>query len=63
MIAPHYGKQPARIGERTLFDVFYPSAVYADRNLMLGLTGNGTCMAADTLSVIDNEAKIHNGTS
>ena len=61
MIAPHYAKKPTRVGESSLLDVFDPSAIYADRHFMLGFTGDGTRMAADTLSVIDNEAKIHNG--
>ena len=61
MIAPHYGKQPAGIGKSSLLNIFDPSTVYANRNFMLGLAGDGTRMAADTLSVIDDEAKIHNG--
>jgi hypothetical protein len=63
VVAPHYGKQPACIGKSSLFDVFDPGAVYSDRHFVLGLARDGTRMAADTLSVIDNEAKIHNGTT
>ena len=59
MVAPHHGKQPASIGKCPLFDVLYPRAVYADGDLVLGLAGYGTCMAADAFSVVDYEAKIH----
>ena len=53
MVAPHYGKQPAGVWERSLFDVFHPGAVNADGNFMLCLARNGTGMAADALSVVD----------
>ena len=63
MVAPHYGKQPTRIRESPLFDVFDPGAVYAYWHLVLGLACDGTRMTADTLSVIDHEAIIHNRTT
>jgi len=59
MVTPHYRKQPSSVGKSALFDVFYPSAVNTDRHLVLGFTGYGACMAADALSVVDYEAKIH----
>lgn len=61
MIASHYGKQTARVGKCTLFDIFDPRAVNADGHFVFGLAGDGTRMAADALSVIYNEAEIHNG--
>ena len=59
MIAPHDRKQPSCIGKCSLFDVFYPGAIYADRHLVLGLAGDRAGVAADALSVVDYEAKIH----
>jgi hypothetical protein len=61
MIAPHYRKKAPRIRETSLFNILYPRTINADRNLMFGFAGNGARVAADALSVIDNEAKIHNG--
>jgi hypothetical protein len=59
MVTTHYRKQPARVGKRALFDVLYPSPVNTDRHFMLGLAGNSAGVAADALSVVDYEAKIH----
>jgi len=61
VVAPHHREQSPCVGKGSLFDVFDPSAVYANWNLMLGLARHGARMAADTLPVIDYEAKIHRG--
>jgi hypothetical protein len=59
VVASHYRKQPARVGKGALFDVLDPSAIYADRHLVFGLTGDSARMAADAFTVVDNEAEIH----
>ena len=61
MVTAHYRKKASRIRESSLLDVLYPRAINTDRHLVFGLAGNGTRMAPDALSIIDNEAKIHNG--
>lgn len=59
VIAAHHAEQPSRIGKLALLDVFDPSAVHADRHLVLGLTCHGARVAADTLSVVDDKAVVH----
>lgn len=59
VIATHHRKKPPRIGESSFFNIFDPRAVDPDGDFMLGFTRNSTGMTADTLSVIDDEAKIH----
>ncbi|HNU06961.1 MAG TPA: hypothetical protein PKO33_04280, partial [Pyrinomonadaceae bacterium] len=59
VIAPHDGKKPPRVGKLAFFDVFDPGAVDADGDLVLGFAGNGAGVAADALSVVDYEAKVH----
>jgi len=59
VIAPHDRKEPPRIGESSLLDVFDPGAVDADRNLMLRLTCDRASVAADTFTVVDYETEIH----
>ena len=59
VIAPHHGKQPSGVGKLSLLDVLYPRTVYTDRNFVLSLAGDSTGMAADTLTVVDNESEVH----
>lgn len=59
MITSHHRKQATRVGECSFLYVFDPGAVNADGNFVFGLACNGTRMAADALSVVDYEAKIH----
>jgi hypothetical protein len=59
VVTPHHRKQTTSVRESALLDVLYPSAVNADRNFVFRLARNGARMAADALSVVDYEAKIH----
>ena len=59
MIAAHHAEKSARIGKSSLLDVLDPGTVYADRHFVFRFARNCTSMAADTLSVIDDEAVIH----
>jgi hypothetical protein len=59
MIAPHDRKQATGIWESPLFYVLDPRAVHSDRYLMFCLARHGAGVAADALSVVDYEAKIH----
>lgn len=59
MITAHHAEQSSRVGERSLLDVLYPGAIYADRYFVLGFARNRARMAADTLAVIDDEAEVH----
>ena len=59
MIAPHYRKQPPRVGKRPFLDIFDPGAIYANRDLVFSFTGNSAGVTTDTFSVVDYEAIIH----
>ena len=59
VIAPHYGEQPSSIWKTSLLDVLHPRTVNPYGHLVLGLACNSAGMAADTLSVIDDEAVVH----
>ncbi len=58
MVATHDRKQTLRIWERALFDVFDPSPIYADWDLVFGFAGNRTSVAANTATIIDDETVI-----
>jgi hypothetical protein len=51
------------MGELTLLDIFHPGAIYTDGSLMLCLAGHGAGMAADALSIVDNEPEIQSSSS
>jgi hypothetical protein len=59
VVAPHYGKESARVWEFTFFDVFDPSAVHADGNFVFGLARDCASVASDAFAIIDYEAVIH----
>jgi hypothetical protein len=59
MVTPHDAEGAVRIGEVTLLDVLDPSAIDANRCVVLGLASHGAGMTADTLSIIDDERVIH----
>jgi len=59
VIAPHHREQSSCVGKLAFLDVLYPRPVNADGHFMLSLARNSTGMAADTLSVVDDEAVVH----
>ena len=59
VIAPHHRKKPSRVGESSLFDVFYPRSVNADWHFVFGFAGDRTGVTADTLAVIDDKTIVH----
>ena len=59
VIAPHDAEGSVRVGETTLLDVLDPGAVHPDRGIVLGLTGDRAGVAADTLTVVDDERVVH----
>jgi hypothetical protein len=61
VIAPHYRKESAGIGEFTLLNVFDPSSVDANRNVVLRLAGHRAGVAADTATVVDDETQVGQG--
>jgi hypothetical protein len=61
LIAENGEEESAGVGEGAFFDRLDPTAVDADRNLMLGLARNGAGVAADTFSKIDCETVVRHG--
>ena len=59
MIAAGDLKNAASVGIGPLLDILHPSAVYSQRNMIFGLTGNGAGVASDALSVVDDESVAH----
>lgn len=59
MIAAGDLKNAAGVGIRSFFDVFHPGAVYSQRYVIFGFTGNGAGVASDALSVVDDESVAH----
>ena len=59
MIAALHIEKTPRVGKLALLDVLDPRAVNADRHFVLGLARDSTRVAADTLSVVDDEAVVH----
>jgi hypothetical protein len=59
VIAPHDRKQASRIGKAAFFDILDPRAINTDRYFVLGLAGDGACMAPNAFPVVDKEAEIH----
>jgi len=60
VVAAHNRKKPSGIWKFSFFYILYPGAIYANRHIVLGFACNGTCMAADAFSVVDNKTKFHN---
>ena len=59
MITTHHVKKPTCIGEFAFFDVFYPSAIHADRDIVFRFTSHCASVATDTFAVIYDKAKVH----
>jgi hypothetical protein len=59
MIAARDLKYAASVRENALLDVFDPSPVYADGNLILGFARHRAGVASDALAIIDYEAVFH----
>jgi hypothetical protein len=59
MVAAHYRKKTARVGKFAFLDVFHPSAIYADRNIVFGFTSHRTSVAADAFAVIYDKTVVH----
>jgi hypothetical protein len=59
MIAAHHAEKAASIWKFSLFDVFNPSAINTERHLVFRFAGDRAGVTADTLAVINDEAKIH----
>src|SRR5262249_35302189 len=57
VITTHHREVAPVVREGTFLDILDPRPIDADRYLMLALAGHGTCMAADALTVIDQEAE------
>jgi hypothetical protein len=59
MITTHYTEKPSRIRKFAFFDIFYPSAINTNRNLMLRFTGDSAGVTANTFAVVYDESKVH----
>jgi len=59
MVTAHHRKKSSRVGEFAFLDVFYPSSIYADGNLMFGFASDRASVTADTLAIIYDETKVH----
>ena len=59
MIAPHDREQSARVGKGSCLDVLPPRPVHTDRHFVLSFARDGTRVAPDTFSVVDDEAEVH----
>ena len=59
LVAPKYGKVPADVGELTDLGVLHRRSEVADRNVVLGLAGDGAGVAADAPRLIDDEPILH----
>lgn len=58
MVAAHHGKVTLRVWEFALLNVLHPRPIHPYRNTVFGFAGDGTGVAADAPTVIDNESKI-----
>ena len=61
MIATLHGKHTPGIGKFPFLDVFDPSPIDADRQIVFLLAGDRAGVTADALAVVDDEAVIHSG--
>ncbi len=61
MIATHYRKRTSGVWKNSLFNIFYPSSIYANRNFMFALARDCTCMATNAGSIIYYETKLADG--
>ena len=59
MIATHHAKKPARIGKFSFFDIFDPSPIDTDRNLVFRFTRHRASVAANTFAIIYDKSKVH----
>ncbi len=55
MIAAIDQKITARVGELAFFDILDPGSINPDGNVVLCLTGNGACMTANALALVDDK--------
>ena len=58
MVASHDRKVATGIRELSLFDVLNPGSIHSNRDIMFRFAGDGTGVAADTSSIVDDETKI-----
>jgi hypothetical protein len=59
MVATQHGEVSARIGIKSFLDVFDPSPIHADGNVVLFLARDRTRMTTDATVLIDNESVAH----
>jgi hypothetical protein len=59
MIAAQYREVAAGIGITAFFNVLYPRAIYADGDVVLFFTSDGTGVTADAAVLIDQESVTH----
>jgi hypothetical protein len=59
VIATRDLKNPAGVGIRSLFNILYPRAVHAERDLVFSLARNCTGVAPNALAIVYNEAVSH----
>jgi hypothetical protein len=58
MIATLNSKNPAGIRKASFLDIFNPSSIHADGQVVFLFTGDGAGVTADTLPIVDNEPEI-----
>ena len=58
LVAEHREEEALRLRKRALLDRFDPAAVHADRDLVLGLTGDRARVAADAFVEVDREPVV-----
>jgi hypothetical protein len=59
MVASLNGKYTLGVRKGSLFDVFYPCAIYTDWKFVFLLASHSAGMTADAFAVIDDETVIH----
>jgi len=62
MIAALHGKNSAGTGKFAFFYVLHPRPVHSDRQFVFLLASDGAGMAADALTVVNDEAVVHGKT-
>jgi len=59
MVASQYRKMAPSIGVSAFFNVLYPSAIHAERNIMLFLASHRAGVTADASVLINDEPVTH----